>query len=144
VALTYSQVKALLLATSNACSGTAAVATTTGGRLDVGRAMQALSLMLRQRSGKPLPAMALSAAEDQQLRQDLLMNAWGRQLLGNGTESLVKGGGSSRTTTATKLAADANASSPVSKANAAHPPVSKANATYPLSNLNNATYPVNT
>ena len=47
VTLTYGQVKRLLLSTVDIIGGKAAAATSTGGRLNIGAAMQALSLLLQ-------------------------------------------------------------------------------------------------
>lgn len=80
--LTYAETKRLLLSTVDP-SPTPATAgvTVTGGRLNVGAAMQALSLLLRQRGLPVLPGAPLEGPTATALARRLQENPWGRQLL---------------------------------------------------------------
>lgn len=78
--LTYTQIKRLLLSTVNAVPGGKA-ATLTGGRLNIGTAMQALSLMLQDQGGPALPGVALTAADEAALRKTVGLSVWGQELL---------------------------------------------------------------
>lgn len=89
VQLSYDQVKRLLLSTVDPSPGKGATATITGGRLNIGAAMQALSLLLQQQGQPALPGMALEAAAQDDLRRTMLQNEWGQELLqagGDGSE----------------------------------------------------------
>ncbi|KAI3436676.1 hypothetical protein D9Q98_006092 [Chlorella vulgaris] len=78
--LTYTQIKRLLLSTVNAVPCGKA-ATLTGGRLNIGTAMQALSLMLQDQGGPALPGVALTAADEAALRKTVGLSVWGQELL---------------------------------------------------------------
>ena len=80
VQLSYRDTKLLLLSTVDVSPDyITSISTATGGRLNIATAMQALSLLLRQRGLPALPGIDVVAAES--LRHRLLLNPWGKQLL---------------------------------------------------------------
>lgn len=81
--LTYAETKKLLLSTvDGSANPLATTATITGGRLNVGKAMQALGLLLKQRGLPALPGASLADPQAKELQRKLQENEWGAGLLG--------------------------------------------------------------
>lgn len=93
--LTYSEVKSLLLSSTDPSPAESAGTTQTGGRLNVGAAMAALALLLQERGEGQLPGGFLEDAfAAEQLQQRMLQTSWGQGLLQSAAPSALPQGSS--------------------------------------------------
>lgn len=127
--LSHVETKRLLLTSVDAStSPDTAAGTITGGRLNVGTAMRALALVLKERGLPALPGTPTDDAAALQLRQRMMQSPWGQLLLAStAARQPTAAGAAGALAAAGKPGAAATAGKPV-KQGAAVKPVKPATA----------------